>query len=333
MRFTDDAGNPETLTSAATVPVAPKPNSPAGGAPTISGTAQVGETLTADTTGISDADGLTNASYSYQWVGNDGTADTDITGATGATYTLVAADEGNTIKVLVSFTDDAGNPETLTSAATAPVASKPNSPAGGAPIISGTVQVGETLTADTSGVSDPDGLTGVAFSYQWVSNDGAADVDISGATGSAYTLVAADEGSTIKVRVNFTDDAGNPEALTSAATAAVAAKPVESLWSAELTVADYGNGSLGAYDDDTLISNVKGSLQLRVKWLWYLEPERKLYLAFREPIAGAQDWMLHVDDLALDFPSGDSNFTFRNVDVSWTLGQVVNVNIVRRDPP
>ena len=41
-------------------------NSPATGAPTISGTAQVGQTLTADTSGISDADGLTNLAYSYQ---------------------------------------------------------------------------------------------------------------------------------------------------------------------------------------------------------------------------------------------------------------------------
>ena len=58
-----------------------RPNSAATGAPTISGTAQVGETLTADTTGIGDADGLTNVSYSYQWIRNDGSSDTGITDA------------------------------------------------------------------------------------------------------------------------------------------------------------------------------------------------------------------------------------------------------------
>ena len=79
------------------------------GAPGIDGTAQVGETLTADTSSIADADGLTNALYSYQWISNDGTSDTDITGATDSTYTLVAADEGRTIKVRVSFTDDDDN--------------------------------------------------------------------------------------------------------------------------------------------------------------------------------------------------------------------------------
>ena len=99
-------------------------NSPATGAPTVTGTAQVGETLTAGTSGIADPDGLTNASYSYQWLADDA----DISGATGASYTLAAADEGKAVKVRVSFTDDAGNTESLTSAATDAVASLPRPP-------------------------------------------------------------------------------------------------------------------------------------------------------------------------------------------------------------
>ena len=221
--FTDDAGHGETLTSAATAAVDAAPNSPATGAPTITGTAQVGETLTAATSGIADADGLTNVSYSYQWIANDGTSDTAISGATNSTYTLVNADEGGTIKVRVSFTDDAGNDETLTSGATATVDAAPNSPATGAPGIIGTAQVGETLTAATSGIADADGLANVAYGYQWIANDGTSDTAISGATNSTYTLIAADEDKTIKVRVSFTDDAGYGETLTSAATGIVAA--------------------------------------------------------------------------------------------------------------
>ena len=209
----------------ADTPTAPA-NSSATGAPTISGMVRVGETLTADTTGIADADGLTNASYSYQWVANDGTVDTDIAGATDSTYTVSATDGGNTIKVRVSFTDDAGNQETLTSVATEEVAfavqqQVANTPATGAPIISGTAQVGETLTADTSGISDQDGLTSVSYSYQWLA-DGA---DIAGATSTTYTLTDADEGAAVKVMVSFTDDAGNDETLTSAATDTVEARP------------------------------------------------------------------------------------------------------------
>ena len=84
--------------------------------------------------------------------------DSDISGATNATYTLVAEDEGKAIKVQVGFTDDEGNEESLTSGATDAVVARPNSPATGAPTISGTAQVGETLTVETSGIADVDGL-------------------------------------------------------------------------------------------------------------------------------------------------------------------------------
>ena len=100
-----------------TVTVTRAENMPATGAPTITGTAQVGRTLTADTSGISDADGLTNVSYSYQWLADD----TEIDGATSSTYTLQSSDNGKTIKVRVTLTDDAGNDASLTSEATAAV--------------------------------------------------------------------------------------------------------------------------------------------------------------------------------------------------------------------
>ena len=147
----------------------------------------------------------------------------EISGATGSSYTLAAADVGKTIKVRVVFTDDAGNEESLTSAATSEVvaAATPNSPATGTPAITGTAQVGDSLTADTSGIADPDGLTNATFGYQWLADD----AEISGATGSSYTLTSSEQGKTIKVRVAFTDDAGNAESLTSDATAAVAARP------------------------------------------------------------------------------------------------------------
>ena len=107
------------------------------------------------------------------------------------------------------------------------VAVRPNSPATGVPTITGTAQVGQTLTASTSGIADTDGLSNPSFSYQWVSNDGTNDTDISGATNSTYTLVEVDEGKTIKVRVSFTDDAGHEEAVSSPATATVAAAVVK----------------------------------------------------------------------------------------------------------
>ena len=62
-------------------------NVPASGAPVINGTAQVGESLTADTTGIEDGNGLDRVQFRFQWVSSDGTTDTDIASATESTYT------------------------------------------------------------------------------------------------------------------------------------------------------------------------------------------------------------------------------------------------------
>ena len=133
-------------------------------------------------------------------------------------------DEGKTIRVRVSFTDDADNGETLTSVATAAVEAAPptNNEATGVPTISGTVKVGHVLTADIIGIADKDGLADAAYSYQWLADDAA----INGATGSTYLLVAADKGKAIKVRVSFTDDESNDESSTSGTTAVVTTSPL-----------------------------------------------------------------------------------------------------------
>ena len=76
-------------------------------------------------------------------------AGTDIAGATGAAYRLADADEGERIKVRVTFTDDGGNDESLTSAATDAVAAKP-----------------EPLTASFSGMPGEHGGAGTTFSFR-----------------------------------------------------------------------------------------------------------------------------------------------------------------------
>ena len=332
--FTDEADNEETLTSAATTAVVARPNTPATGLPTISGTAQVDETLTADTSGIADEDGLDKATFSYQWIGSDGNNDTDISGQTGSTYTLVSADKGKTIKVRVSFTDAADNEETLTSAATTAVVARPNTPATGLPTISGTAQVDETLTADTSGIADEDGLDNATFSYQWIGSVGNNDTDISGQTGSTYTLASADKGKTIKVRVAFTDDADNEETLTSAATAAVTPQPDNmvsdedpAVWSADMLVVDLGNGSIGAVSAN-LFSNQGGSAGLQAKWLWYYTPGRYIRLSFTDVVPGGEELTLEIGAFALTLQAGDSAFTWDDVDVDWEDGQIIPVRIL-----
>ena len=145
-------------------PEAP-PNSPARGAPTISGTAQVGETLTADTDGIEDDDGLADAVYSYQWLA-DGA---DISGATGETYTPAYDDERKVIRVKVSFADDRDFEETLTSEPTAAVEADPDAPTE-PPNAPRTVRiVGDTNTSLTLTWDAPDGGTAVTeYRVQWL---------------------------------------------------------------------------------------------------------------------------------------------------------------------
>ena len=97
--------------------------------------------LTASTSGLGEE------TFNYQWVSNDGKADSDIQSATAMTYTLQTADVGKYIKVRATVIVDNQSGLTFTSGPTAAVAAASNSPPTGAPVINGTVQVGETLTA------------------------------------------------------------------------------------------------------------------------------------------------------------------------------------------
>jgi hypothetical protein len=206
--YTDGQGTAETLSSAQTAPVANVNDAPVS-VPVIAGTVTEDQILAATTGGISDADGL--GVFSTQWLRNG----VGIVGGTGITYTLGDGDVGSRISVRVSYTDGRGTNESVTSAQTAVVANLNDAP-GGVPVITGAATEDQTLATETSGISDADGL-GV-FSYQWLRNGGA----IPGGTGSAYTLVNADVGSQISVRVSYTDGRGTNESVTSAQTAVVA---------------------------------------------------------------------------------------------------------------
>ena len=94
-----------------------------------------------------------------------------------------------------------------------------NDAATGAPAISGTAQVGQTLTASTTPIADLDGLPG-AFNYQWirVDADGSSNAaDIIGADSSMYELTESEEGKKVKVEVSFMDNGGASETRVSAA--------------------------------------------------------------------------------------------------------------------
>ena len=99
-----------------------------------------------------------------------------------------------------------------------------NDPATGDPVIRGTARVGETLTVNISAIMDTDGLPNT-FTYQWIRVDAGVGTDIDNETLATYTLVAADGGKKVKVRVSFTDDGGTDESRTSGATGVIVVPP------------------------------------------------------------------------------------------------------------
>ena len=144
---------------------------------------------------------------------------------TSTQHTVTGLDAGATyqVKVRTRYEGNQGSrwTDVVTGQTAAPPAVPTNSAATGQPTITGTVEVGETLTAATSAISDDNGLSNAAFNYQWVRSTAGSHSDISGATRDTYVITSADAESKIKVRVSFTDDDGYAETLTSASTASV----------------------------------------------------------------------------------------------------------------
>ena len=172
----------------------------------------------------------------------------DVAKGNGTQITVACPDEfreGPSCRTIITITDD-----------------DPNTPATGAPTISGIPAVSFTLTADVSGITDADGLPS-SFTYQWLREnaDGTMQETIPGATTSTYTLAEADEGKRVRVRVEFTDLLDSEESVESAALPArgTVVGPVgcpapdlsgrRSVWTGTVTVGDPGSGVYGYSDD------------------------------------------------------------------------------------
>jgi hypothetical protein len=163
--------------------------------PTISGTLETGQTLTADP-GTWSGNPI---SFVYQWQRCSPAGDQcgDIQGAKAKTYKLTDTDVGNTVRVQVTAAnaDGANSDKSETTSIISGNASPRNSTK---PTVSGKAVVGETLTADPGTWSE-----GPTFSYQWQSCDknGGTCSDIQGATGKTYGVRSSDVGNTIRIHV------------------------------------------------------------------------------------------------------------------------------------
>ncbi|WP_223450304.1 MULTISPECIES: peroxidase family protein [unclassified Pseudomonas] len=187
---------------------------------TVTGLAVQNQLLTADTSTIVDADGLTNPQFTYQWQANDGLGFVNIAGATGSTFSLGQAQVGQEVRVMIGYVDNFGVAESVASNILGPVDNVNDAPTGALLISDTTPDQGQVLTALTAGIADVDGLG--TFSYQWQQGIGASFSNINGATASTFTPGVAQGNLQIRVIVRYTDGFGTLETLTSAATAAVA---------------------------------------------------------------------------------------------------------------
>ncbi len=224
---TNPAGGPTSADSTQTATVTAAAGTPPAntGLPTITGTAQVGQTLTGTTGSWT---GTAPISYSQQWqrCNTSGTACNPISGATNLTYTPATADIGSTLRLRVNATNPAGGPTSADSTQTATVTAAAGTPPAntGLPTITGTAQVGQTLTGTTGSWT---GTAPISYSQQWqrCNTSGTACNPISGATNLTYTPATADIGSTLRLRVNATNPAGGPTSADSTQTATVTAAP------------------------------------------------------------------------------------------------------------
>lgn len=198
--YTDGHGTDESANSNTFGPITNVNDAPIGTV-SISGTPTKDQTLTANNT-LTDPDGL--GTITYQWQ-RDGI---NITGAIGATYTLVDADVNTNITTVASYTDGHGANESVTSNLLGPV-SNVNDIRSGAVTIAGTATEDQTLTA-TNTLADEGGIGKIT--YRWQRNG----VNILGATATTFVLSDTDVDQAIRVVASYTDGHGTPHSVASA---------------------------------------------------------------------------------------------------------------------
>ncbi len=210
--------------------------------PAISGTAQVGNSLTAD---VGTWDGK-RLQYAYQWLRCDssGANCSAIGGATASTLSLLSAYLGARLRVVVVAANRKGS-VAATSAATAAVSNATLAPAPAPP-------TADTTAPTAPGVPEVTGTTQTSISVSWTpstDNVTVAGYDmyqgatkVASVTGTTYAFGGLACGTTYTLGLAAYDAAGNRSAQSSAsaATAACASPPTG-------TIRDvYAGGSIAA---------------------------------------------------------------------------------------
>ena len=257
----------DQTTQTYTVTVTRAENSAPTGAPTISGTAQVGQTLTVDTSRIADEDGLTNASFGAAWYAGEGYLRVFIGQGRDLSYTVSRRDVGMTLDVTVNFKDDAGESHLLTSEKTATVsATYPAAPENFAALVteSGDVNLsweaptwdlgGEIGGEQTWGDGGSD-ITGYVVQWKEASDSWGTIADVSEATetGTSHTIDGLTGGKDYSLRVLAVNAIGR--GIPSDAAAVTLASTDATLSTLTLSGVDFGTFAPGSTSYTAQVAN------------------------------------------------------------------------------
>lgn len=247
--------------------------------PIISGTAQVGQTLTATNgTWANNPSG-----FLYQWQYGNGT---NISGATNSSYPIQAADAGQTLRVQVIATNSDGPSLPTNSNPTSSVTINPAPVNTSLPVITGTVAVGNTLTASTgSWTNSP-----TSYAWQW-SRDG---VSISGATSSTYTIQSADAGHQLTSSITATNLGGSTVATTAQTITVPVPSPPVNITTPIISASDGNQTYIAAGDTATTTNGTWSNNPTSYTYQWYTIG------FFSGPISGATLRTLNTTGLGLD---------------------------------
>lgn len=190
-------------------------------APTITGTTQESQVLT-EGHGSWTNGPYWNFHYQWQRCNSSGSSCSSIAGASAQAYAQVAADVGHRLRVQEIVSNFSGTSSPAESAATAVVV--PPAPGSiSAPTITGTAQLGQTLT-EVNGVwtNSPTG-----YAYQWLrcNSSGTSCAPIPGASAQTYKLAAADVGYKLRVHETASNAGGSASSPESQPTAVIDATP------------------------------------------------------------------------------------------------------------
>jgi len=203
------------LAAGALAAAAPSNTSP----PTVAGSAQQGQTLTASTGSWS---GDSPISFMFRWQRCNGSGGScgDISGATGQTHSVGSSDVGKTLRVVVTATNSSGS-ATAASSPTGVVAPAASAPRPTKQDPHGTAQVGQTVTVDNGSWN---GTQPISYSYQWQRcNTAGTCSNIGGATKSSYAPSTSDVGYRLRAVVTAKNSGGSTSIASNVTLAVLAA--------------------------------------------------------------------------------------------------------------